>query len=90
MNPGSSRAIYHGSVHDPQVLDPYLLAVKASVPEVDIHFWRHATSQQRGRAIAFLMDFAEAMVALRGWRDPPEDLPTGWLPRPGSPRAVEK
>ncbi len=62
-------------MRDPGLLDPYLLALKASEADVDYDFWRHATGEQRDRAFAVLMAFSEAVIAIRGWRDPPEDLP---------------
>lgn len=42
--------------------------------EDEIRQWRYATSAARGRAIAQLMDFAEAIVKGRGFGESREDL----------------
>jgi hypothetical protein len=43
--------------------------------------WRHATAEDRWRAIGELMDWAEDMVRMRGRPHIPDELPVDWLPR---------
>jgi hypothetical protein len=54
---------------------------KREQEEGEIRQWRHATSAEKGRAIAELIDLAEAIVKSRGRPHVLEPLPTGWLPR---------